>query len=103
MSESRSSSVFSRSEATDGVPDVRAASRPTLAPIDMAPSFKQQAYAAMKNATMSMDVYGNREDIRLDERKLAQDFGISRTPVREALAQLERARFLRPLARRGVL
>src|SRR4029079_12088332 len=102
MSESRSSSGFSRSEATDGVPDMRAASRPTLAPIDMAPSFKQQAYAALKNAIISMDVYGNREDIRLDERKLAQDFGISRTPVREALAQLESEGFIRSVPRRGI-
>jgi len=37
-----------------------------------------------------MDVYRSRADIRLDERQLALDFGISRTPVREAMAQLER-------------
>jgi DNA-binding GntR family transcriptional regulator len=82
---------------------VRPASpRPTLAPIDSAPSFKHQAYAALKNAIAAMDIYRSRDDIRLDERKLAQDFGISRTPVREAMAQLEREGFVRSVPRRGI-
>ncbi|MEI9803539.1 MAG: GntR family transcriptional regulator [Pseudolabrys sp.] len=49
-----------------------------------------------------MDIYRNRDDIRLDERKLAQDFGISRTPVREAMAQLESEGFVRMVPRRGI-
>ena len=49
-----------------------------------------------------MDVYRSRDDIRLDERKLAQDFGISRTPVREAMAQLESEGFVRSVPRRGI-
>jgi DNA-binding GntR family transcriptional regulator len=49
-----------------------------------------------------MDVYRSRQDIRLDERQLAQDFGISRTPVREAMAQLEREGFVRSVPRRGI-
>ena len=49
-----------------------------------------------------MDIYRSRSDIRLDERQLAQDFGISRTPVREAMAQLEREGFVRSVPRRGV-
>jgi DNA-binding GntR family transcriptional regulator len=65
-------------------------------------SFKTQAYAALKNVIVSMDVYRNRADIRLDERKLAAEFGISRTPVREAIAQLEREGFVRSVPRRGV-
>ena len=56
----------------------------------------------MKNVIVSMDVYRNRNDIRLDERQLAQDFGISRTPVREAMAQLEREGFVRSVPRRGI-
>ena len=79
-----------------------ASSRPTLTPFDTAPSFKHQAYAALKNAIAAMDIYRDREDIRLDERKLAQDFGISRTPVREAMAQLEREGFVRSVPRRGI-
>ena len=76
--------------------------QPALAPIAAAPSFKHKAYAALKNAIVAMDIYRSRDDIRLDERKLAQDFGISRTPVREALAQLESEGFVRSVPRRGI-
>ena len=65
-------------------------------------SFKNNAYAALKNVIVGMDVYRSRADIRLDERQLAQDLGISRTPVREAMAQLEREGFIRSVPRRGV-
>jgi DNA-binding GntR family transcriptional regulator len=93
--EDRSVSLRSR-------PASSGAAQPALRPIDTAPSFKHQAYAALKNAIVSMDVYRNRDDIRLDERKLAQDFGISRTPVREAMAQLESEGFVRSVPRRGI-
>src|ERR1700759_3390482 len=73
-----------------------------LAPIPTQPSFKNQAYSRLKNLIVGMDVYRSREDIRLDERKLAADLGVSRTPVREALAQLEREGFIRSIPRRGI-
>ena len=73
-----------------------------IQPIDTSFSFKNKAYAALKNVIVSMDIYRNRSDIRLDERKLALDFGVSRTPVREAMAQLEREGFVRSVPRRGV-
>ncbi len=76
--------------------------RPRLEPIGASFSFKNQAYAALKSVIVGMDVYGSRADIRLDERSLAQDFGISRTPVREAMAQLEREGFVRSVPRRGI-
>jgi DNA-binding GntR family transcriptional regulator len=78
------------------------APHPALAPIETSPSFKNKAYNALKNAIMAMDIYRSRDDIRLDERKLAQDFGISRTPVREAMAQLESEGFVRSVPRRGI-
>ena len=77
-------------------------SHPALEPIDAAPSFKHQAYTALKTAIVAMDVYRSRHDIRLDERKLAHEFGISRTPVREAMAQLESEGFVRSVPRRGI-
>ena len=84
-------------------PSVRgAAVRLAIAPIDAPDSFKNQAYAALRNVIVAMDVYGGRADIRLDERQLALEFGISRTPVREAMAQLEREGFVRSVPRRGV-
>lgn len=76
--------------------------RLAIEPIDTSFSFKNKAYAALKNVIVSMDIYRSRNDIRLDERQLAQDFGISRTPVREAMAQLEREGFVRSVPRRGV-
>jgi DNA-binding GntR family transcriptional regulator len=78
------------------------AHRLAIEPIDTSFSFKNKAYAALKNVIVSMDIYRSRSDIRLDERQLAQDFGISRTPVREAMAQLEREGFVRSVPRRGV-
>jgi DNA-binding GntR family transcriptional regulator len=79
-----------------------ASSRLAVDPLASPASFKRQAYTALKNAIASMDVYRSRTEIRLDERRLAQEFGISRTPVREAMAQLEREGFVRSEPRRGV-
>jgi DNA-binding GntR family transcriptional regulator len=73
----------------------------SLQPIASA-SFKEKAYEALKNVIASMDVYRSPSPIRLDERRLAQDFGVSRTPVREALAQLESEGFVRSIPRRGI-
>ena len=77
-------------------------SRVVVGPIDSRETFKDKAYAALRNVIVSSDVYRSRADIRLDERQLAQDFGISRTPVREAMAQLEREGFVRSVPRRGI-
>lgn len=76
--------------------------RLVVSPIDSRETFKDKAYAALRNVIMSSGIYRSRTDIRLDERQLAHDFGISRTPVREAMAQLEREGFVRSVPRRGV-
>src|SRR5262245_20896615 len=76
--------------------------RLVVAPLDSPETFKDKAYAALRNVIVSLDIYRSRTDIRIDERQLAQDFGISRTPVREAMAQLEREGFVRSVPRRGV-
>src|SRR5579863_9532144 len=76
--------------------------RPTLPPLASPQNLKHQAYGALKNAIAAMDIYRSRSEIRLDERRLAQEFGVSRTPVREAMAQLEREGFVRSVPRRGV-
>jgi len=86
-----------RSDAT-GLLDRRLA----VDPLSNPENFKRQAYAALKSAIAAMDIYRSRAEIRLDERRLAQDFGVSRTPVREAMAQLEREGFVRSVPRRGV-
>jgi DNA-binding GntR family transcriptional regulator len=91
-----------RAAAHSAGPARVAAITPQLEAIDTSFSFKNKAYAALKNVIVSMDIYRSRSDIRLDERKLAQDFGVSRTPVREAMAQLEREGFVRAVPRRGI-
>jgi len=75
---------------------------PRLKPIASVESFKGRAYTALRDAIVSMDVYRSRADIKLDERRLASDLGVSRTPVREAMAQLEREGFVRAVPRRGI-
>ena len=94
--------VSARTRRTAAAASLRSPPQPALEPIDVTPSFKHKAYAALKNAIVAMDIYRSRDDIRLDERQLAQDFGISRTPVREAMAQLEREGFVRSVPRRGI-
>ena len=101
MSRDRTPRRSTARAATVPGPTTRAV-QPLLAPIDTTPSFKHKAYTALKSAIVAMDVYRSRDDIRLDERKLAQDFGISRTPVREAMAQLESEGFVRSVPRRGI-
>jgi DNA-binding GntR family transcriptional regulator len=91
-----------RSDAPARTLSAAAAPRLAIEPIDTSFSFKNKAYEALKSVIVTMDVYRSRADIRLDERQLAQDFGISRTPVREAMAQLEREGFVRSVPRRGV-
>src|SRR6185369_1424274 len=78
------------------------AARPALAPLGDTSTFADRAYLALKDVIVSLDVYGQSGEVRLDERQLAQDLGISRTPVREAMAQLEREGFVRSVPRRGV-
>jgi DNA-binding GntR family transcriptional regulator len=85
-----------RSKATDP------ASRVALAPLEDTSTFADRAYVALKGVILSLDIYDKPGDVRLDERQLAQDLGISRTPVREAMAQLEREGFVRSVPRRGI-
>ena len=98
----RSSGARVRLERCDRVGAPAVLPRGAVEPIASPESFKRKAYAALKDVIVSMDVYRSRADIRLDERQLAQDFGISRTPVREAMAQLEREGFVRSVPRRGI-
>ncbi|GIK96925.1 MAG: transcriptional regulator [Alphaproteobacteria bacterium] len=79
-----------------------AVSRLSVEPLDTTFSFRTQAYEALKRAITQMDIYGHRGEIRLDERQLSQDLGVSRTPIREALSLLEQEGFVRTVPRRGI-
>src|ERR1700684_3549513 len=93
--------ILRRVEGTPGAAELPAPRFPVTRPANP-PVFKPQAYTALKNAIASMDVYRSRAEIRLDERRLAHEFGIRRTPVREDIAELEREGVIRSGPRRGV-
>src|SRR5438094_6894957 len=95
-------SVAAMNSLTNRSRTVECAARVSLAPLEDTSTFAERAYRALRDVIVSLDVYGQPGEVRLDERRLAEDLGISRTPVREAMAQLEREGFVRSIPRRGV-
>jgi DNA-binding GntR family transcriptional regulator len=79
-----------------------ATARVAVAPLEDTSTFADRAYTALRDVIVSLNVYDEPGEVRLDERQLAQDLGVSRTPVREAMAQLEREGFVRSIPRRGI-
>ena len=73
-----------------------------VVPLQTSSSLRTLAYCALKRAITEMDIYGQRDLIRLDERQLSQKLGVSRTPIREALTLLEQEGFVRAVPRRGI-
>jgi DNA-binding GntR family transcriptional regulator len=72
-----------------------------LAPIGLTQALKDQVYSMLKVAIAKMDIYSTPEPPKLDERRLAEDLGVSRTPVREALSRLEQEGLVKNVPRRG--
>ena len=70
--------------------------------LDTSSSFAKEAYAALKRAICAMDIYDHAQEIRLDERRLSEGLGVSRTPIREAMTLLEQEGFVRTRPRRGI-
>ena len=62
---------------------------------------KERVFAALRRAILDMDIYAGDAAPRLDERRLAEGLGVSRTPVREALSRLEQEGLVRNVPRRG--
>lgn len=73
-----------------------------VAPLETNVSLQSLAYEAIKKAITEMDIYGHPGEIRLDERQLSQDLGVSRTPIRGAMTLLEQEGFVRSVPRRGI-
>ncbi len=79
-----------------------AAARLDLQPLEANPALRDRIYESLKKSITGLDLYDTEEAIRLDERQLSVELGVSRTPVREALARLEQEGFVRTVPRRGV-
>jgi DNA-binding GntR family transcriptional regulator len=71
-------------------------------PLDAGMGLRRLACTAIKRAITEMNIYDHPEEIRLDERQLSRDLGVSRTPIREALSLLEQEGFVRSVPRRGI-
>lgn len=76
--------------------------RAALQPLEANFTLKDKTYEALKQALSEMNIYAEPEEPRLDERQLAADLGVSRTPIREALVRLEQEGFVRIAPRKGV-
>jgi DNA-binding GntR family transcriptional regulator len=74
----------------------------TVQPIAAAESLRAMVYRSLKDAIADLDLYGRPGEVRLDERAISRELGVSRTPVRQAFAMLEHEGLLRSEARRGV-
>ena len=76
--------------------------RLAVQPLETNNTLRDRVYDSLRSAIMSMNIYGSGEPLRLDERQLAGDLGVSRTPLREAIGRLEQEGFLRVVQRKGV-
>jgi DNA-binding GntR family transcriptional regulator len=82
--------------------DASAFPRLKVEPLHVSVGLRRLACDAIKSAITEMDIYGRPGEIRLDERQLSEDLGVSRTPIREALSVLEQEGFVRAVPRRGI-
>lgn len=73
-----------------------------VSPIAAEVSLKDKTYKALKDGIVSMNIYDPDANLRLDERQLSEQLGISRTPLREALARLAQEGLVDIQPRRGV-
>jgi DNA-binding GntR family transcriptional regulator len=65
-------------------------------------SLKERTYEILKDAICKMNIYAPDAQLRLDERQLSEQLGISRTPLREALVRLEQEGLVNIIPRRGI-
>lgn len=73
-----------------------------LRPIATNFTLKDHVYERLREAITEMDIYAPDADLRLDERSLAEQLGISRTPLRDAIARLESDGLVTVVPRKGV-
>lgn len=76
--------------------------RMKLQPINSNSTLKDRVYTRLRDAVIGMNIYDDDADLRLDERSMADQLQVSRTPLREALTRLERDGFIEIRPRKGV-
>jgi len=72
-----------------------------IVPLEQSKGLKTRVHEALRELIGHLDIYGSRDPIRLDERALGAQLGVSRTPVREAISRLEQEGIVENIARRG--
>ncbi|MGI9426690.1 MAG: GntR family transcriptional regulator [Hyphomicrobiaceae bacterium] len=72
-------------------------------PIVETASLSTRIYEQLKVAISNMNIYDPDAELRLDERGLSEQFGSSRTPLREALTRLDQDGIVKILPRRGII
>lgn len=65
-------------------------------------SLRDRVYEMLRDAIVEMDIYAADADLRLDERTLAAQLGVSRTPLREAITRLQRDGLVDVVPRKGI-
>ena len=72
-----------------------------LRAVDTGVVLKQKVYEALREGIVNMDIYSGEQPLRLDERRLTAELGVSRTPLREAISRLEQEGLVRTIPHRG--
>ena len=65
-------------------------------------NLKTKVYDSLRKYIISLNIYLKEVDFHLDERQLSTKLGVSRTPIREAVARLEQEGIVKTIPRRGV-
>ena len=74
-----------------------------IRPIVETASMSTRIYEQLRAAITAMDIYDPDANLKLDERGLSEQFGSSRTPLREALTRLDQDGLVKILPRRGIV
>ncbi len=73
-----------------------------LRPILETLTLKDRVYNQLRDSIIDMNIYDDDANLRLDERSMAEQMNVSRTPLREALSRLENDGFIEIRPRKGV-
>ena len=70
--------------------------------IDAPLNLSEMVYASIKKSIVNMDWSNSPREMKLDERTIAEQLGVSRTPLREAIKRLMAEGFVRVESRKGL-